>query len=52
MLIVDANDPDKVRSILENDIECMSGRHEDTAAMYDKASSVRPPSVWWAPWWA
>lgn len=42
MLIVDANDPDKVRSILENDIECMSGRHEDTAAMYDKASAVAP----------
>ena len=42
MLIVDANDPDKVRSILENDIECMSARHEDAAAMYDKASSVAP----------
>ena len=27
MLIVDANDPDKVRAILENDIECMSARH-------------------------
>lgn len=42
MLIVDANDPDKVRSILENDIECMSARHEDAAALYDKASSVAP----------
>ena len=42
MLIVDANDPDKVRAILENDIECMSARHEDAAAMYDKASSVAP----------
>lgn len=42
MLIVDANDPDKVRSILENDIECMSARHEDAAAMYDKASSIAP----------
>lgn len=42
MLIVDANDPDKVRSILENDIECMSSRHEDTAGMYDKASAVAP----------
>lgn len=42
MLIVDANDPDKVRAILENDIECMSARHEDSAAMYDKASSVAP----------
>lgn len=42
MLIVDAYDQDKVRSILENDIECMSARHEDAAAMYDKASSVAP----------
>ncbi|MCI8539647.1 MAG: motility protein A [Oscillospiraceae bacterium] len=42
MLIVDANDPDKVRSILENDIECMSARHEESAGMYDKASAVAP----------
>ncbi len=42
MLIVDANDPDRVRSILENDIECMSARHEANAALYDKASSVAP----------
>ncbi len=42
MLIVDANDPDKVRAILENDIECMSSRHEDAAGLYDKASSVAP----------
>lgn len=42
MLIVDANDQDKVRGILENDIDCMSARHEEAAAMYDKASSVAP----------
>lgn len=42
MLIVDANDQDKVRGILENDIECMSARHEDSAALYDKASAVAP----------
>ena len=42
MMIVDAYDPDKARSILENDIECMSARHDDAAAMYDKASSVAP----------
>lgn len=42
MLIVDANDPDKVRAILENDIECMSARHDAGAGMYDKASSVAP----------
>ena len=42
MLIVDAKDPDKVRAILENDIDCMSARHEDAAGLYDKASSVAP----------
>ena len=42
MLIVDANDQDKVQAILENDIECMNARHEDAAAMYDKASSIAP----------
>lgn len=42
MLIVDANDPDKVRSILENDIDRMSTRHDDAAGMYEKASSVAP----------
>lgn len=42
MLIVDANDADKVKAILENDIECMSSRHEDAAGLYDKASSVAP----------
>lgn len=42
MLIVDANDPDHVRNILENDIEQMSARHEDAAGMYDKASAVAP----------
>jgi len=42
MLVVDAYDADKVRTILETDIENMSNRHEDSAAMYDKASSVAP----------
>lgn len=42
MLIVDAYDADKVRGILETDIENMSARHEDAAGMYDKASSVAP----------
>ena len=42
MLVVDAYDADKVRTILETDIENMSARHEDSAAMYDKASSVSP----------
>lgn len=42
MLIVDAYDPDKVRGILETDIENMSARHDSAAGMYDKASSVAP----------
>lgn len=42
MLIVDANDADKVRGILNNDIECMSTRHDSVAGMYEKASSVAP----------
>lgn len=42
LLVVDANDGDKVRSVLMNDIECMSGRHDDVASMYEKASAVAP----------
>ena len=42
MLIVDAYDPDKVRAILETDIENMSARHDGVAGMYDKAGSVAP----------
>lgn len=42
MLVVDAYDADKVRNILETDIENMSARHEDAAALYDKASAVAP----------
>ena len=42
MLIVDANDADKVRSILNNDIECMSARHDSVAGMYERASAVAP----------
>lgn len=42
MLVVDANDPDKVRSILNNDIECMSARHDGTAGMYERAAAIAP----------
>ncbi|MCI2106717.1 MAG: MotA/TolQ/ExbB proton channel family protein [Intestinimonas sp.] len=42
MLIVDANDADKIRAILNNDIECMSNRHDSVASMYEKASAVAP----------
>ncbi len=42
MLLVDGSDADRVRSVLENDIEQMSARHEAVAGMYDKASAVAP----------
>ena len=42
MLIVDSTDPEKVRSILENDIDCRSSRHDAVSGMYDKASAVAP----------
>ena len=40
MLIVDANDPDRVRSILENDIEQTSARHQEVVAMYERGSNA------------
>lgn len=42
MLIVDGTDADQVRSILQNDIDCMSARHEAAASMYDRGSAVAP----------
>ena len=42
MLVVDNNDPDKVREIMTNEIEQTSARHEAVAAMYDRGSSVSP----------
>ena len=42
MLIVDANDPDRVRNILENDIEQTSARHQEVVAMYERGSNAAP----------
>ena len=42
MLIVDANDPDRVRSILENDIEQTSARHQVVVGMYERGSNAAP----------
>lgn len=42
MLIVDANDPDKVRSILMNDIETTSERHGSVIGMYERGAAVAP----------
>ncbi|MBE6909695.1 MAG: motility protein A [Ruminococcaceae bacterium] len=42
MLLVDGSDADRVRTVLETDIENMTARHDAGAAMYDKASAVAP----------
>ena len=42
MLLVDGSDADRVRSVLETDIENMSARHDAGAAMYEKGSAVAP----------
>ncbi len=42
MLIVDAYDADKIRNILETDIENTSSRHDIVAGMYDKGAGVAP----------
>ena len=42
MLLVDGSDADRVRQVLETDIENMSARHEVGAAMYEKGSAVAP----------
>lgn len=42
MLIVDANDPERVRGILENDIEQTSERHQEVVAMYERGSNAAP----------
>lgn len=42
MLIVDGNDPDRVRSILDNDIEQTSARHQEVVAMYERGSNAAP----------
>ncbi len=42
MLLVDANDPDKVRSILQNDMERTCERHQVVIGMYDKGAGAAP----------
>ncbi len=41
-LIVDANDPARVRNVLENDMEQASERHHRVIAMYEKGSATAP----------
>jgi chemotaxis protein MotA len=42
MLIVDANDSDKVRSMLDDAINSICDRHEANAALWPKASAIAP----------
>ena len=42
MLIVDATDADRVREMLNNDLDNLAARHDDAAGMYDKASATAP----------
>ena len=42
LMIVDANDPDKVRFVLERELENMMVRHDAAAGLYEKASAYAP----------
>lgn len=42
LMIVDANDPDKVRVILEREMEDMMVRHDCAAGLYEKGSDFAP----------
>lgn len=41
-MIVDSNDADKVREILENDLDCLSARHQTVAGMYERGAAIAP----------
>ena len=40
--IVDANDPDKVREMLEKELDDMAARHDESAGLYEKGSAYAP----------
>ena len=42
MLIVDATDPEKVREMLNNDLEYLSERHSNSVNIYEKAAAYAP----------
>ncbi|ETP72175.1 flagellar motor component [Lachnospiraceae bacterium JC7] len=42
LMIVDANDPDKVRFILERQVEDMMTRHDEARGLYIKGSALAP----------
>ena len=41
-MIVDANDPDKVREMLEKEMDDMMARHDEAAGIYEKMSAYAP----------
>ena len=45
LMIVDANDPDKVRFVLERQVEDMMSRHDEARGMYIKGSALAPAFV-------
>lgn len=42
MLIVDAMDAEKIREMLESEVEAMADRHDEDVSFYEKGSSVAP----------
>ncbi|WP_373263711.1 motility protein A [Hungatella hathewayi] len=42
LMIVDANDPDKVRYLLERQLDDMMERHDEAAGLYEKGSAYAP----------
>lgn len=42
LLIVDGTDPELVRSILETELSCIEGRHNDVIGFWDKLSAMGP----------
>lgn len=42
LMIIDANDPEKVRYVLERDVENIMQRHDQAAGLYEKASAYAP----------
>lgn len=42
LMIVDANDPDKVREMLEKEMDDMMARHDEAAGIYEKMSAYAP----------
>ncbi len=42
MLIVDATEPEEVRSMMENELDIMSQRHEESLGIYEKAAGYAP----------